>query len=214
MTAKIKNESHTYAISALAGFQHDECPYSCSGPWQKFAIRLRKWETETSDRERKNVAIKIILNNKQFSFRFYFCQLCVVLHTEYTHINISMLFQKSLDCFDKRKWNRGPVFDSIVFFFALSALKWIAKTKREMSIKARICGTNIHLVSKLLIDVLFDDWRKGTRNLFYIFRFFFFTSTKKYSSKKYCPTFFFHVSISDECAEFHPRKIPISFNAV
>lgn len=102
-----------------------------------------------------------------------------------------------------------PAFD---FVFALPALKWIAKKKwkRETSECSDIsanghvytCWTNIHLATKLLIDVLFDDWGKGIADLFYIFRFFLLS--KKYGWK-YCR--FFSQSFHMYVSEFPSSKV-------
>lgn len=40
-------------------------------------------------RTKKNVPIKIIPNNKQFSFRFYFCQLCVGCYIAISSLRLS-----------------------------------------------------------------------------------------------------------------------------
>lgn len=118
-------------------------------------------------------AIKIIRRNKQFSFWFYFCQLCATsdaVHVQFIYRNFAVSIS-SPDCFDKSsRYEYLQVFDfsrslalllssSLILFlslylspfFALSALKWIAKIGPSISKRARTYIRNIHLTSILLM---------------------------------------------------------------
>lgn len=130
----------------------------------------------------KNVLIKIIPNNKQFSFRFYFCQLCAVG----CYVAISLL---RLCCPTALRRQANPRYENTRlwfhrFFFALSALKWIARKNWTVQL-----SENGH-VAYMLNEYSFDYeiayrcliWWLGKRyaNLFTSFDF---SNSKKYGRK-------------------------------
>lgn len=123
----------------------------------------------------------------------------------YIHVSQSLRSEsRRFDCTDKR----ARKYPSLISFSALSALKMNCKERKNVpsiSKQARICGTNIHLASKLLIDVLFNDWGKGTRDLFTYLDFFPTLSLslwlRKYG-RKYSPKVFLLICAKTPYSKF------------